>query len=124
MTSLKLCIATTDMGDGQCPQIARSHEHYCADHLIDNLKSQLSLANQVIELLEKSNEFYGDPENWIGCNNDSTQICHDDNQTNSLYAQKFTKEEPMGLRGKGDFIGGKLARSTKAQVEKMKEGMK
>jgi hypothetical protein len=78
---------------------------------ITKLQSQINEANKVIE-------FYGDPNSWIsGARNESTEIRDDDKETNSLYAQKFTKEKPMSLFGKGDFIGGKRARETQKWVE-------
>ena len=85
-----------------------------------SLMKELSTLKTINEKLEKAVEFYANVDNWNTSSNDSTQICNSDNQTNSLYAHKFTKEEPMGLRGKGDFVGGKLARATLEEVKKLK----
>ncbi len=84
----------------------------------ESLQSQLSLAQEIIELQAKAIEFYGDPKSWQYPGNDfhDFQIAREDIGECAWISNKG--KETRGRKA------GKLARSTKAQVEKMKEGMK
>lgn len=75
-------------------------------------KSELALKGKVIAALKKAVEFYGNEESWVSSSTSEgqTEICDED-----VESLTHNVDEDLST----DLFGGKLARATLLEVEKM-----
>lgn len=94
--------------EAQNEELMNSYNSRCIDH-----KEEIEKLNEIIRIQSEAIEFYADKTKWNG-----TDTCYA-----SSIAFRDVCEDPNTNEDYAGF-GGKRARKAKAEVEKLKEGMK